>query len=210
MRSSGGPTSATAPLARTTTRSLSRIVRMRCATVRIVASRKAPWVRSMVWIRASVAWSMFAVASSMATMLRRSVAARARQRSCRSPTDQFSPPSATAASRLAALSPRLASATTFRRSSSACSPKGSTLKRSDPLKRIGACGMHESARRRRCSGTVAVSTPSKDRTPSSSWSRDSAERSELLPAPVRPQTPSFAPAGTASVTPDRTRGWSAR
>ena len=69
------------------------------------------------------------------------------------------------------------------------------------------------ARRARsaASGTRAMSTPSTRMAPAcSSASLKSATRSDDLPAPVRPHTPSFSPGASCSETPRSTSGSPAR
>ena len=88
-----------------------------------------------------------------------------------------------------------------------CWSKGSRLKRTEAEKMTGSCGMMPRRARSTLSGTVRASTPSmKMVPPASSWMRNSAIISELLPLPVRPATPIFSPPLTLKLRPLSTSG----
>lgn len=90
-KSSGGANSTIFPMSKTITRSESMMVLRRWAIVRIVHSLNS--VRIVRWIKSSVSKSTAAVASSKINTFVLRNKARARQTSCRCPTDRFSPPS---------------------------------------------------------------------------------------------------------------------
>mmetsp|Transcript_23670 Transcript_23670/g.93869 ORF Transcript_23670/g.93869 Transcript_23670/m.93869 type:complete len:266 (-) Transcript_23670:77-874(-) len=230
-RSAGAPASRMRPSARTITWSLSRMVEMRCAMTRRVADSKASDSRSVRWMWASVSRSTFAVASSMATMRRRSTRARARHMSCRSPADQLAPPSSTGVARIIVaegglgapppsverdestnLASSRASRSAARIASSSNWSKGSMLKRSAPENSDADCGITASAPRSRASGNGgATSTPSiRTRPPQTSWSRAIALSIDDLPLPVRPTRPVFVQGRNRHETPRRTGARSAR
>lgn len=81
------------PFSITSTMSESIMVCRRWAMVRTVQS--ANFSRMVFWISASVFWSMFAVASSSRRTLLFLRMARARQMSCRCPTEKLLPPPVT-------------------------------------------------------------------------------------------------------------------
>mmetsp|Transcript_10044 Transcript_10044/g.29734 ORF Transcript_10044/g.29734 Transcript_10044/m.29734 type:complete len:207 (+) Transcript_10044:199-819(+) len=204
-------------------KSASMMVRTRCAMITHVAPRKPSASRSAFWMRASVAKSTAAVASSSNTRRRRRSSARARLSSWRWPWLRLEPASsifdvsdsaAAAASSPpapSAASPRLTVRSASSMSASVYSAKGSILKRSVPEKRCGSWGITARPRRRRCSGTRPVSTPSMAMVPAStSLSRARLSSIEDLPEPVRPQTPTFAPAGMSTSIPLSTVGRSER
>eukprot|EP00964_Phaeocystis_antarctica_P118615 scaffold82386_cov72-Phaeocystis_antarctica.AAC.4 len=118
-------------------------------------------------MRASVAWSTLAVASSMTRMLARRSSARAMHSSCRSPAERLPPASATPASsppscRTLASSPERRSASQHAASEvrSASSSTGARLYLRLPLKSTGSCWMIERALRSRGSPKPRWSTPS--------------------------------------------------
>mmetsp|Transcript_9714 Transcript_9714/g.33561 ORF Transcript_9714/g.33561 Transcript_9714/m.33561 type:complete len:230 (-) Transcript_9714:1575-2264(-) len=183
------------------------MVPRRCAMVMRVAVLSGPQ-RRRSWMRASVVWSTFAVASSMSTRRDLRAMARARHKSCRSPSERLLPSSSTWRSSVPSLpSKAWSAASVVRMCGSACSPKGSRLKRSVPLNKCGACGMTATAFRSCARGTVRVSRPSKMMAPPEiKLRRENAETSDDLPEPLRPTMPTFAPDGMESEMPWRTSG----
>mmetsp|Transcript_34290 Transcript_34290/g.118160 ORF Transcript_34290/g.118160 Transcript_34290/m.118160 type:complete len:245 (+) Transcript_34290:113-847(+) len=196
------------PAWRTTMMSESRTVEMRCAMTTMVAALKPSASRSVRWMASSEARSTDAVASSTQTTRRRSSSARAVQSSCRSPSERLLPSSSTWRSSVPSLpSKAWSAASVVRMCGSACSPKGSRLKRSVPLNKCGACGMTATAFRSCARGTVRVSRPSKMMAPPEiKLRRENAETSDDLPEPLRPTMPTFAPDGMESEMPWRTSG----
>eukprot|EP00967_Tisochrysis_lutea_P132267 scaffold230729_cov26-Tisochrysis_lutea.AAC.2 len=187
----------------------------RCAIVRRVTSAIAE--RIARWMRWSAAWSIEAVASSSKSTRGRRSVARAKHRSCRSPTDQLEPPSSEGASsssgraRTAASIPTAASAP--QSSPSPYASRGSSDRRKAPRKSTGSCVTIASAREpRNCwSPRVRRSTPSSVMRPaSSSTSRKSAEAIVDLPAPVRPTMPTCSPGAIATSKPFSAGGRDAR
>mmetsp|Transcript_6596 Transcript_6596/g.10886 ORF Transcript_6596/g.10886 Transcript_6596/m.10886 type:complete len:243 (-) Transcript_6596:807-1535(-) len=172
-----------------------------------VQSRKL--CRMVSWMCASVSGSTLAVASSSTSTRCRASSARPRHSSCRWPTLRSRPPSATGRpSRPGAASTRSARCTwakASQQSASVLSSSGSRLDRTVPWKSTGSWGMIASRRRKVCRPSLPVSTPSIHIDPASgSTRRNSAAVSELLPAPVRPTTPTRARAGTANRSPRST------
>mmetsp|Transcript_2782 Transcript_2782/g.8970 ORF Transcript_2782/g.8970 Transcript_2782/m.8970 type:complete len:226 (-) Transcript_2782:963-1640(-) len=160
---------------------------------------------------ASVATSMFAVASSSTRMRFCRSSARARASSCRCPTEKLLPPSLTAASRPPSMARTTESicavASAAHISTSFALPNGSMLYRTVPTNKVGSCGMMEMAARRSVRPKVPTSMPSMVMRPdASSTMRSSATDSDDLPAPVRPTMPTRVPAGTLKVRLRRTSG----
>eukprot|EP00964_Phaeocystis_antarctica_P134357 scaffold98644_cov72-Phaeocystis_antarctica.AAC.1 len=163
------------------------------------------WSRTVLWIRASVTVSMFAVASSSSSTLVRSNKARARHSSCRSPTLRLAPPSDTVARR-----PPSSEATRFlsctsssvsHSSASLYALRGDKLSAMEPAKRKGDCMMSASLGRSSCSPMVPQLMPSISMVPPcGSLSRKSAAIKLLLPAPDLPHTPTREPAATSKQT----------
>mmetsp|Transcript_22487 Transcript_22487/g.57846 ORF Transcript_22487/g.57846 Transcript_22487/m.57846 type:complete len:206 (-) Transcript_22487:3817-4434(-) len=130
--------------------------------------------------------------------------ARARQMSWRWPTETFSPYSATLASSPPIARTARASCARSRTSHtrcSLCSPNGSRLERTVPEKSTGSCGIIDTAPRSCSRESDWMSRPSIEMVPSAgSTMRISSSIVEDLPEPVRPTTPTFAPAGTENET----------
>mmetsp|Transcript_63643 Transcript_63643/g.106163 ORF Transcript_63643/g.106163 Transcript_63643/m.106163 type:complete len:339 (-) Transcript_63643:3074-4090(-) len=194
------------PSSMTSTRSLSRMVLMRWAMVRVVTPFRS---RSVAWISRSVWWSTEAVASSSSRILQSHSRARTMHTSCRWPTLRFCPLGSMVMSspplRLSTNSLSLASARVAQSLSDVCRSNGSKLNRRVPEKSTGSCGMMAMRHRSACSPTLEVGRPSMRICPSfSSTSRSSVTRSELLPAPVRPTIPTFSPGATLKLRPLRT------
>mmetsp|Transcript_3084 Transcript_3084/g.4417 ORF Transcript_3084/g.4417 Transcript_3084/m.4417 type:complete len:297 (+) Transcript_3084:643-1533(+) len=176
-------------------------------------------------MKASVSPSTEAVASSMTRSRGLFNSARARQRSCRSPTEKLLPPSSTILSRIWVGSVARSVATPVAMPCCSCcgwstlakrtatkaskissfvdKPNGSKHSRSVPAKRTGSCGMMFSPLGRpRTSDKPSDdrSMPSNDMQPDSiSTNRNSAAVIVVLPAPVRPTTPHRRPGGTLNV-----------
>mmetsp|Transcript_19920 Transcript_19920/g.63332 ORF Transcript_19920/g.63332 Transcript_19920/m.63332 type:complete len:205 (-) Transcript_19920:3163-3777(-) len=177
-------------------------------------------VRTICWMRWSVSWSTDAVASSSSKMEQSCTIARARQMSCRCPTDRFVPSSSTlrsSAARATASSPSPASgaavktasrspnATAFTASSSVDSGKalvGSRFVRTVPAKRTGSCGITAIALLSVRSPSVAVSTPPMRTEPLvRPTSRSRHANVDDLPLPVAPTRPTFSPGRATNDTP---------
>mmetsp|Transcript_81222 Transcript_81222/g.224845 ORF Transcript_81222/g.224845 Transcript_81222/m.224845 type:complete len:313 (-) Transcript_81222:1080-2018(-) len=211
----GVSNSATRPDSRNRIRSLLAIVFSRCAMVSTVLSTNCVLMTS--WIVASVRTSMFAVASSMQMIRDCRNSARARQTSCLSPQEKFSPPSLTLASRQPGRFCTMASREAWRSAvqswSSVRSLKRSRFSRTVPANMTASWGMIARPRRRSRSPNFAMSTPSIRIWPSPrpsgeamSTKRKSTARSVDLPQPVRPQMPTFMPPSITTEIPSSTLG----
>mmetsp|Transcript_4582 Transcript_4582/g.6476 ORF Transcript_4582/g.6476 Transcript_4582/m.6476 type:complete len:201 (-) Transcript_4582:1407-2009(-) len=195
--------------------SLPRTVCRRCATTTTVAADKA--TAKTFCIFASVAASMFAVASSSKHTGDCLRMARQRQRSCLSPTDKLVPASSIPASKsglpsscstkVAKRSLILQTSSAFNIAASEYSLSGSKLIRKVPRQRYGSCGITATCRRKAFPLNVWMSVPSILIHPDSgSTNRNNDCISVLLPQPDLPTTPSFVPPGTAKETSLRTSG----
>mmetsp|Transcript_10252 Transcript_10252/g.34847 ORF Transcript_10252/g.34847 Transcript_10252/m.34847 type:complete len:245 (+) Transcript_10252:51-785(+) len=213
LSSWGDPHSTMDPSESTMIESELMIVTRRCAIVIVVLSDTSS--RRVCWISMSVSWSMDAVASSSTSTRDGRKRARPRHSSCRWPTLRLQPPAVTVIAR-----PSTWEATTGDRwhrrravhtSSSVCSSKGSRLERTVPEKSTGSCGMMESALRSVLRSRLDVSMPSMRMHPELRGTmRYSASRREVFPEPVRPTTPTLAPAGIWQLRSLSTRGRSGR
>mmetsp|Transcript_17831 Transcript_17831/g.55334 ORF Transcript_17831/g.55334 Transcript_17831/m.55334 type:complete len:229 (-) Transcript_17831:1683-2369(-) len=219
FRRLGLSNSATRPAFSTSTRSESMMVLRRWATVMTVQWAKA--VRIVSWMSLSVCGSTDDVASSSTSTRWLRARARARQSSCFSPMDSDDSPSSRSSGVFSSpASLALATMVSFRWQCSSASSilssgtclNGSMFSRTEPLKSTGSCGIAESFERSDSSGIVDVSTPSMRSFESlmSGMSRNSVSSSELLPLPVRPQTPIFSPPLIATLTSLSTSGWPGR
>mmetsp|Transcript_52475 Transcript_52475/g.135946 ORF Transcript_52475/g.135946 Transcript_52475/m.135946 type:complete len:212 (+) Transcript_52475:578-1213(+) len=208
------------PLSKSMTCVESMMVCSRWAIVSTVASAKTS--RMARCRMASVSLSIDAVASSSTTTREWRSMARARQMSCRWPTEKFPPPSPTGwrspCSSAAMTSVSCAASMACASSTSVYCSKGSRLYRSDSLKSTGSCGMMASRERKSSRLSSLMSTPSMSSaprpTPSTprvgSTSRQSAETKVVFPEPVRPTTPTFARGSMTHETPLRAHGSSTR
>mmetsp|Transcript_23870 Transcript_23870/g.47498 ORF Transcript_23870/g.47498 Transcript_23870/m.47498 type:complete len:309 (-) Transcript_23870:857-1783(-) len=164
------------------------------------------------WIFSSVSTSIAAVASSIKMMLHWLRSALAMTMSCLCPTEKLPPSSSTLSSRPEILSlpaspmrPTLAKMSTSLESGNV--PNGSRLALTVPLNRTGSWGTMASLLLRACSPSEEASTPSRRmRPPLSSAILSNATIRLLFPAPVRPTTPTRAPAGIVRLNPFRTKG----
>mmetsp|Transcript_113945 Transcript_113945/g.226720 ORF Transcript_113945/g.226720 Transcript_113945/m.226720 type:complete len:272 (-) Transcript_113945:2571-3386(-) len=213
-RSAGASYSAILPSSKKRIRSLSMIVFRRCAMVSTVRSLNS--VLMTFWSVASVLTSMFAVASSRQIIRDCRSNARAKQTNCRCPTEKFSPPSCTVASRPPDKSFTTPSNEEWRSaaqiSSSDLAWKRSRLSRIVPENIMASCGIIANACRRSCRPSLRTSTESINIDPLPktgelmSTSRNSTPNNVDLPHPVRPQMPTFMPPSMTTDMPFRTKG----
>mmetsp|Transcript_3005 Transcript_3005/g.9225 ORF Transcript_3005/g.9225 Transcript_3005/m.9225 type:complete len:333 (-) Transcript_3005:429-1427(-) len=181
----------------------------RCAIV--ITVRPPNSSRTVCWIIASVRMSTAAVASSIKMIWLFLSSARAMHSSCRCPTLQLPPPSATGASSAATADARWARCSAAHTSASEWRSKGSRLSRTVPLNRTGSCGMTATLPRRSSRPISPTFTPSTRTAPrSTSTQRVSTYSSDDLPAPVRPTTPIFSPLWMVKSSPRSTCGSSGR
>mmetsp|Transcript_10771 Transcript_10771/g.26106 ORF Transcript_10771/g.26106 Transcript_10771/m.26106 type:complete len:228 (+) Transcript_10771:193-876(+) len=167
--------------------------------------------RMVVCMSASVLWSTAEVASSRRMIFERRSSALPRHSSCLWPCEKFLPPSSTTEDRPSGRDETKSDRCERRRachtSSSLCRANGSMLKRTEPVKRTGSCGMMLNCFLRSSSPILVHSMPSTSMYPAvGSTSRSNTCINVDLPAPVLPTIPIFWPPSMVTVSPFRTRG----
>jgi hypothetical protein len=163
------PNSTTVPPSRTKILSESAIVPTRCAIVTTVAFTKQGSSQRVFWMSWSVLASTLAVASSRTTTWHFRIMARARDKSCRWPTERLLPPSATMKFSFSGFSDTISNRHTDRSAlqirSSSTSPNGSRLKRNVPEKSSGVWGIRAIRDRLSRKGTEKDERPSRTMSP---------------------------------------------